>query len=496
MSVTLRVAHCAHPTLVGGSGSYGGSYGGSINRAGGHMLQIKGSPRPGNVHAAVPAASRLLTTTKGDVTNARIAIAASSTNPPRPVQPIGTSRPAANSKGNKLKEATKPRRLATSARILPDGFVKPALYDENTPIPRCESYPTSYHMVLFPWLLSAERQRTPMQDLNSSVVNSTSEQSVDKNSRCADASQPGLLGLVVQMLPMPMRRSLAHSLNLRIAQQALGMRALDEVCEGAAMALPSIARLLSSVSDESTPEATAELLAHMFSAPLLARFTSDLARLRRDDVQLALDVRRVNSARVHQIRTQTGPPEAFAALSSLMQPHPPQTPAASLRMGLVRQSYRFSSMLGATHAAPVSDDASRSSVSREHAARDSLLSSSLPLSSWTRGMWAALTGQANVRVRVDVELNVDMRYRLIGLHSGPSGYDQYNGTTKVIVDDDATRNLMLTLESTPIESAPTSDGSGSGASMQQAFEWRVADVDYLLSSERRIKQELEEARSI
>ncbi|KAJ2720880.1 hypothetical protein GGI07_004325 [Coemansia sp. Benny D115] len=337
-------------------------------------------------------------------------------------------------------------------------------------------YPVAYHAGSFPWLLSAERQRTPIDDQDTHHV---------------QLAEP--LGTVLQMLPMPMRRSLAHSLNLRIAQQALGMRALDEVCEGAAMALPSIARLLSSVSDESTPEATAELLAHMFSAPLLARFTSDLARLRRDDVQLALDVRRVNSARVHQIRTQTGPPEAFAALSSLMQPHPPQTPAASLRMGLVRQSYRFSSMLGATHAAPVSDDASRSSVSREHAARDSLLSSSLPLSSWTRGMWAALTGQANVRVRVDVELNVDMRYRLIGLHSGPSGYDQYNGTTKVIVDDDATRNLMLTLESTPIESAPTSDGSGSGASMQQAFEWRVADVDYLLSSERRIRNEFIEA---
>ncbi|KAJ1866424.1 hypothetical protein LPJ78_001889, partial [Coemansia sp. RSA 989] len=59
----------------------------------------------------------------------------------------------------------KARRLVTSAQILPEGYVKPALYDENTPIPRCEAYPSTYHMGSFPWLLSAERQRTPMEDL-------------------------------------------------------------------------------------------------------------------------------------------------------------------------------------------------------------------------------------------------------------------------------------------------------------------------------------------
>ncbi|KAJ1767528.1 hypothetical protein LPJ74_005308, partial [Coemansia sp. RSA 1843] len=47
--------------------------------------------------------------------------------------------PAVKSTGTPVivtKGATKKRRFVTSARILPDGFVRPALYDEGTPIPR------------------------------------------------------------------------------------------------------------------------------------------------------------------------------------------------------------------------------------------------------------------------------------------------------------------------------------------------------------------------
>ncbi|KAJ1737975.1 hypothetical protein LPJ68_005934, partial [Coemansia sp. RSA 1086] len=91
-----------------------------------------------------------------------------------------------------------------------------------------------------------------------------------------------------------------------------------------------------------------------------------------------------------------------------------------------------------------------------------------------------------VRVRVDVELMVNMRYRLIGRHTAPSKHDRHNGTTKVVVDDDATRNLILTLESTTV----------SGADEQPHFEWRVADIDYLLSSEQRMQHELDEARAL
>ncbi|KAJ1883626.1 hypothetical protein LPJ66_010999, partial [Kickxella alabastrina] len=67
-------------------------------------------------------------------------------------------------------------------------------------------------------------------------------------------------------------------------------------------------------------------------------------------------------------------------------------------------------------------------------------------------------------------------------------YDRHNGTTQIIVDDDATRNLILTIESAPTSGA--SHGNSAGV-----FEWRVADIDYLLSSEKRIKSEFEEARS-
>ncbi|KAJ1870252.1 hypothetical protein LPJ57_005383, partial [Coemansia sp. RSA 486] len=75
-------------------------------------------------------------------------------------------------------------------------------------------------------------------------------------------------------------------------------------------------------------------------------------------------------------------------------------------------------------------------------------------------------------------------------------YDMHNGTTQVIVDDDATRNLMLTLESSPARTRNNAgnrdsqwkDGQEADSSMS-SFEWRVADIDYLLSSEMRIKSE-------
>ncbi|KAJ2659150.1 hypothetical protein IWW48_003683, partial [Coemansia sp. RSA 1200] len=94
------------------------------------------------------------------------------------------------------KSAVKKRRFVTSARILPDGFVRPALYDEDTPIPRCESYPpTTHFMEVFPWLLSAQRQRTPMDDLGGTT-------DVGTNAPC-------LASAAMRFLPLSARRSLA-----------------------------------------------------------------------------------------------------------------------------------------------------------------------------------------------------------------------------------------------------------------------------------------------
>ncbi|KAJ2629908.1 hypothetical protein H4R22_003041 [Coemansia sp. RSA 1290] len=330
----------------------------------------------------------------------------------------------------------KARRLVTSAQILPEGYVKPALYDENTPIPRCEAYPSTYHMGSFPWLLSAERQRTPMEDLDAHA-----------QSNCAMAA-------AVQLMPLAARRRLAHTLNMRIAQAALGASAIDGVCEGAAAVLPRVASLLSGAS-RGDSDATAEL-SNIFTSPLLARYMRDLGRLRDDHVQLKLEVHGIDSAYIRQLRTQAGPEAAFAALNGAAQ-------VSSLRAGLTRQQYQYTSILGATHAAA------------EHSSP-----------SWSTAMMAAMSGQVPVRVRVDVELMVNMRYRLIGRHTAPSKHDRHNGTTKVVVDDDATRNLILTLESTTV----------SGTDEQPHFEWRVADIDYLLSSEQRMQHELDEARAL
>ncbi|KAJ1795776.1 hypothetical protein LPJ59_004152, partial [Coemansia sp. RSA 2399] len=118
-------------------------------------------------------------------------------------QPV--AKPASSSSVTVTKGAVKKRRFVTSARILPDGFVRPALYDEDTPIPRCESYPpTTYYMELFPWLLSAQRQRTPIDDLDGTTDTGT-------NSSC-------LASAAMHILPLPARRSLAQTLNLQIAR--------------------------------------------------------------------------------------------------------------------------------------------------------------------------------------------------------------------------------------------------------------------------------------
>ncbi|KAJ1647908.1 hypothetical protein LPJ64_000794, partial [Coemansia asiatica] len=137
--------------------------------------------------------------------------------------PVQAAKPA---NASKLKQATKPRRLATSARVWPDGFVKPALYDEDTPIPRCETYPTSYHMGLFPWLLSAERQRIPMEDLEVSTGCQSNESLVNEDHQTIAARSNGFMAAAAQWLPLSARRRLAHKLNMHIARRVLGDHAI------------------------------------------------------------------------------------------------------------------------------------------------------------------------------------------------------------------------------------------------------------------------------
>ncbi|KAJ1956799.1 hypothetical protein GGI12_005209, partial [Dipsacomyces acuminosporus] len=339
-----------------------------------------------------------------------------------------------------------PRRLATSARILPDGFVRPALYDEHTPIPRCESYPTTYHASFFPWLLSAERQRIPYDDLQGLRAGTGSYTNSSSSSSSHSYSSSTVLEAVAGCLPRSVRRYLAHSLNMHIAARALGSQAIEDVAAGAARALPRVAQLLSDASSGSL--ASAEELSRVFTQPLLSRFTNELHRLNEDSVRLVLEVGAVNSAAIRQIRTQLGPSEAFAALGlpAAAQLHPaklgkPATAAApaavsaaaplsSLRVGLARQAYHVTGFLGVVHAAP-SEPAASAASALHNSLTASLLRSKLP----------------PARVRVDVELNIDMRYRLIRTHKATSEYDRRSESPNAIVDDNATRNLMLTLES-------------------------------------------------
>ncbi|KAJ1720596.1 hypothetical protein LPJ53_004801, partial [Coemansia erecta] len=86
-----------------------------------------------------------------------------------------------------------------------------AIYSE-TAIRREFGYPIEYHAGSFPWLLSAERQRVPVNDLAAH----------------ADADGNARLRGFVQWLPIAARRRLAHSLNTYIARQALGQQAMDE----------------------------------------------------------------------------------------------------------------------------------------------------------------------------------------------------------------------------------------------------------------------------
>ncbi|KAJ2744560.1 hypothetical protein GGI20_002877 [Coemansia sp. BCRC 34301] len=301
-------------------------------------------------------------------------------------------------------------------------------------------YPAPYHMGLFPWLLSAERQRVPADDLDAHA----SAAQEGKHHWASTGSR--LASHVIHLAPLPVRRRLAHELNMHIARAALGGPAIDGVCRGAELALRRVAGLLSSASlgGSGGQEAEGEL-AQVLSRSLMARYLGDLRRLRSDRVQLSLDIAGIHGARIRQLRTQSGPADALAALESAVTGGPKGSALlprlSTLRASLAQQSYSFSRTLGAVRAAPAVPPECNE------------------------------PGEA-VRVRVDVELNVDMRYRLIGGRVTP----------KVIVDDNAARNLMLTLESTWQERG-------------SQLEWRVADIDYLLSSELRIQQEFEEAHS-
>ncbi|KAJ2641565.1 hypothetical protein GGH99_008895 [Coemansia sp. RSA 1285] len=164
----------------------------------------------------------------------------------------------------------------------------------------------------------------------------------------------------MRFLPLSARRSLAQSLNLYVARSALGQDALDDLCAGAAAALPEIARLLTAASAGDAEAARG--LESIFTAPLLARYINDLDRLRDDNVHLDLQVRRINSAQIRQLRTETGPAEAYTAADAYRY-HRQQDPVlgtaaaaaaakpmSMLRAGLARQRYEYTNVFGASYA--------------------------------------------------------------------------------------------------------------------------------------------------
>ncbi|KAJ2585317.1 hypothetical protein EV177_009967, partial [Coemansia sp. RSA 1804] len=234
----------------------------------------------------------------------------------------------------------------------------------------------------------------------------------------------------MRFLPLSARRSLAQSLNLYVARSALGQDALDDLCAGAAAALPEIACLLTAASAGDAEAARG--LESIFTAPLLARYINDLDRLRDDNVHLDLQVRRINSTQIRQLRTETGPAEAYTAADAYRY-HRQQDPvlgtaaAASaaaakpmsmLRAGLARQRYEYTNVFGASYAGA---QQSRQQQSRQQQQPISDSPSTITRArSWASGMWSAANGKAPVRVRVDVELNADMRYQLIGRHKTPT----------------------------------------------------------------------------
>ncbi|KAJ2585544.1 hypothetical protein EV177_009928, partial [Coemansia sp. RSA 1804] len=237
----------------------------------------------------------------------------------------------------------------------------------------------------------------------------------------------------MRFLPLSARRSLAQSLNLYVARSALGQDALDDLCAGAAAALPEIARLLTAASAGDAEAARG--LESIFTAPLLARYINDLDRLRDDNVHLDLQVRRINSAQIRQLRTETGPAEAYTAADAYRY-HRQQDPVlgtaaaaaaakpmSMLRAGLARQRYEYTNVFGASYAGAQQSQQRQSQQQQSQQQQQSISDSPSTMTrarSWASGMWGAANGKAPVRVRVDVELNADMRYQLIGRHKTPT----------------------------------------------------------------------------
>ncbi|KAJ1680256.1 hypothetical protein EV182_000370 [Spiromyces aspiralis] len=327
------------------------------------------------------------------------------------------------------------RRIATSARLNPQGIAPSTLYTSDVSLPMSSPLPKINHAVSFPWLLSVERPRSPLSPLEMSEL------------------------AVSRHIPQPVLKSLSDRLTSSLVTRLLTPKTLDSIATGARQAVVTVTDALSS------PEPSREL-PRFCTMPLWSRYISEFETLEKDGVDLCLRITDVHNVDIDQFYLRFGDECAFyqddyplSASNILSQRQVDEFERSAQHS---RQRYSLQRWLGVTLG-----------VSRNSGFPSPSI---LPV--------FANNTDFPFRCRVDVRVNASIEYRL-------NQTVESSCNPRTLINDKASRTIILTFE--------TPHFSGREEAHTSNWRWMLADIDRLLESEQQRRKDralLEQSRHV
>ncbi|KAI9144353.1 hypothetical protein BKA69DRAFT_1164596 [Paraphysoderma sedebokerense] len=257
----------------------------------------------------------------------------------------------------------------------------------------------------------------------------------------------GLAKLWFQYVQKPLSYMLAKYLGYRVLANNLGFEYFpDEFLRGASAIAPV---LLSSLSYSSSNDSTKQLSA-MMTPELYSRFQKEFEKLKASDAAVEIDIENVRDANIEDVWSSFGPKRVLRPSSKL-------------------KTRDFFVTRWMTHEFAVRSkrqDDDNSDESNSNSFRTSNL--------------ALLDG---VEISVDVSITLDMDITV----------SRDSDKTILHHEYDAPRTLILTFRTPYFEPADAiSRSDETGQLRTWDWDWKVADIDYLLASERAKKRLREE----
>ncbi|KAJ1920697.1 hypothetical protein H4219_001096 [Mycoemilia scoparia] len=341
----------------------------------------------------------------------------------------------------------KKRRIATSARLTPQE-ISSLFYNSEVEVPVAAPLPKINHAVSFrkyhmqvsatAWILSQERPRTPTPELQIT---------------CAP---------LLQNLPQSLLKSLSNHVNSVLFYRLLGPNVKDDVFVGAYHATKAITRAISSQNP-------LESLTRLCTESLWSRYLSELEILKKDNVDISLEVEQINAISLDQIQLFFGKESAFSQESfPLVKSECLQQQALDQyerNVQYSRHRYQLQKWLNLVVGS-----------SHHSGARMPVISALYNLNS------------TPFKCRLDVRINAKINYSLKQKSSRKTDRSSVKRSC-TLVDDKAARDLVLTFESPHF--------SDRSQAQKEGWKWMLADIDQLLACEqqrRRDRHMLEQTR--